>query len=97
MIKTDEMILKTARDYRGLGDKIEKALEFVINADYGKYRIEKKDKPIWLILEGMTFFLGNHYNKGLRFYGDWNTRYVEIYDYEKQCKEHDEVYLNLNL
>lgn len=56
MIKTDEMILKTARDYRGLGDKIEKALEFVINADYGKYRIEKKDKPIWLILEGMTFF-----------------------------------------
>lgn len=44
MIKINEIALKTARDCRLLGDKVDKAIKQVITLDYGKYEIEKEDK-----------------------------------------------------
>lgn len=95
-IKANELVLKTARDYRGLGGEIDKALEKVIELNYGKYKINKKDKHIWLILEGMCF-LNEHYNKGVKFIGDYDTQLVEIYDYKKLQAKKDEAYLKLDL
>lgn len=96
MIKVNEMALKTARDCRGLGERVDKAIKQVITANYGKYKVEKEDKEVWLILEGMSF-LAEQFNKGLRVVGDWNTQLIEIYDYKQEQKEQDEIYLTINL
>lgn len=88
--------LKTARDFRGLGYDLNKAMEKIILLDYGIYKIAKEHKHLFLIIENMDSFQ-EKYNKGVRIIGGFDTQKVEIYDYAQERKDLDFMTLDINL
>lgn len=80
--------LKTPRDFKRLSSKLDKAIELVIEHEYGFYDIQAADRHVWTMVANLEF-LKERFNKGVKIQGGFNTRKIEIYDVKKQREEID--------
>lgn len=83
--------LRTPKDLRKLGGKIDDYIKEIIELDYGFYTITNEQREILTILENLVF-VQEHFNKGIRLRGfNATEKTVEIYDIHKKQAEMDKA------
>jgi hypothetical protein len=89
-VNVKQIVLKTPRDFRRLGDELDEVMHAITKHEPGIYRIDKEKRHLFVMIESMIHFQ-EATNKGVRVLGGFDTGKIEIYDFAKEQEKLDRI------